>query len=131
MKKLELILGILLVVLIGAIMFENSEPIVISPGVSEEKVETQAPVRDLTYLKEDFKLHMAENYGQTSWYKDMLSFDIVETDGKVMLGIAMTKEDSYKDFEMPVTMWIDYDSSIKIDTLIFIVDSKIVQRREF
>lgn len=134
MKKLEIILGVLLIILVW-LYFTKDDWAAYRQGVEEyrevEEIRKTQDSRDFTPLKENFKMHMAENYGQTSWYKTMNGFDIIEVGDEVHLGIAMTERDAYKDFEMPVTDWIDNESTIKIDTLVFIYESKIVERREF
>jgi hypothetical protein len=81
--------------------------------------------------KEDFKEYMQLNFGGTSWYENMKSFDLKVQDGKVVLGIVTKNPEDYKDIEMPATLWIDNDAPIQVNELWFICDGALVTERSF
>lgn len=115
-----LLLLLLLAVIAGCAPVETNEP------ASQPAL---LAVDELKAAEQNFKDYMEENFKETQWMSNILSYGISQDNtGKVVLGVVLQRPNAYQEMQMPITLWVTNDSPVDIDELWFMYDKKIVHR---
>lgn len=100
----------------------------------EETIQTTAPTavvaeERLILAEKDFKAYMEENFAQTSWYANIVSYGIAaDNDGTIVMGVITRHENDYVLMQPAIQYWIEDNLDVGIDKLWFMYNGSPVQQ---